>query len=108
MIWSWPVENFAKTSFRTTIQAHLVAPIIILAWNATANVVVKATFYWVFTHHLPTVWEKYYGDNNKEKRVKSHFFHHSTLENLLLLGNILLPLFALMVWHINSVNFRPS
>jgi hypothetical protein len=55
MIWSWPVENFAKTSFRTTIQAHLVAPIIILAWNAAANVVVKATFYRVFTHHLPAV-----------------------------------------------------
>jgi hypothetical protein len=55
MIWSWLVENLAKTSFRATIQAHLVAPIIILAWNATTNVVVKATFYWVFTHHLPAV-----------------------------------------------------
>ncbi len=55
MIWSWLVENLAKTSFRATIQAHLVAPIIILAWNATANVIVKATFYRVFTHHLPAV-----------------------------------------------------
>jgi hypothetical protein len=108
MIWSGPVENLAKTSFGTIIQAHLVAPIIILAWNATANVIVKATFYRVFTHHLPAVWEKYYGNNNKEKRLKSHFCHHSTLEKLLLLGIILLPLFALMVWHINSVNFRPS
>jgi len=107
VIWRWPVENLAKTSFTTSIlQAHLVAPIIILAWIATANVVVIATFYRVLTHHLLAVWQKYYGDNNKELQPKSR--HHSTLEKLMLLGNILWPLFALMVWHINSVNFIPS
>jgi hypothetical protein len=55
MIWSGLVENLAKTSFGTIIQAHLVAPIIILAWNTTANVIVKATFYRVFTHRLSAV-----------------------------------------------------
>jgi hypothetical protein len=56
MIWRWPFENLAKTSLITSIlQAHLVAPIIILAWIATANVVVIATFYRVLTHHLLAV-----------------------------------------------------
>jgi hypothetical protein len=72
VIWRWPFENLAKTSFITSIlHAHLVAPIIILDWIATTKVVVIATFYRVLTHQLFAASQKYYGDKNKEQRQKS-------------------------------------